>query len=151
VKERPLPQIVVLATGLALVPLLAGLVSIVVPELLPIGSAIVERAVIGYAALLLGFSGGVRWGIRLAGGGGTDRIYVLGVLGMILGLVALLMPFALALAMLTVGFAGQGAWDVWAGFNRTVPEPYARQRTMTTLAACLLLMAILLAHAAMQR
>ena len=149
-RERPLPRIVVTATALSLVPLVAGLVLIVWPILSPLDATVVERAIIGYAALLLAFLGGVRWGIRIAGGAGTDLIYVLGALNALLGLITLLLPFSPAIAILTVGFAGQGAWDVWSGFRTTVPEPYARRRITATLMACVVLVAILVAHAVLR-
>ena len=143
-REHPLPRIVILATGLSLVPLLAGLVAVLVPALVPLDPAVIERAIIGYAALLLAFLGGVRWGIRIVSAKGSDLTYVLGALGALVGLITLLLPFAPALAILTVGFAAQGAWDVWSGFRHTVPELYARRRAGATLMACLTLAAILI-------
>jgi hypothetical protein len=145
--ERELPRIVILATALSLVPLLAGLALVVWPGLLPLDPVILERTIIGYSALLLAFLGGVRWGIRIIGRRGTDLTYVLGSLGALLGLVTLLLPFSLAVAILTVGFAAQGAWDVWSGYRGTVPETYARRRASATLMAVLVLVAILVARA----
>lgn len=149
-RERPLPRIVVSATALSLVPLLGGLVLIVLPDLVPLDPITAERAIIGYSALLLAFLGGVRWGIRIGSGTGTDLTYLLGALNALVGLITLFLPFSLAIAVLTVGFAGQGAWDAWSGFRNTVPEPYARRRIAATLMACVVLIAILLAHAASQ-
>lgn len=148
-QSRATSQIVIVGTALGLVPLLAGLVLIVVPTLLPLTPMLVERAVIGYAALFLAFLGGVRWGIRIDGKNGTDMTYLLGALGPALGLVTLVLPFAPALAMLTVGFAAQGAWDAWSGQRKTVPEPYARQRIVATMMICLTLIVILFARAAL--
>ena len=145
--EHPLPRIVIGATTLSLVPLLAGFLLVAWPGVVPLEPVIAERTIIGYSALLLAFLGGVRWGIRIAGGKGTDLTYVLGALGALLGLVTLLLPFALAIALLTVGFAAQGAWDVWSGYRGTAPEPYARRRANATLMACLVLVAILVAYA----
>ncbi len=148
-RDRPLPHIVVLATALSLVPLLAGLALIVWPTLLPLDRIVLERAIIGYAALLLAFLGGVRWGIRIAGNAGTDQVYVLGAASALVGLITLVLPFGPAIAILTVGFAAQGAWDVWSGYRGTVPEPFARRRMNATLMACVVLIAILVAYAAL--
>lgn len=146
--DLPLPRLVLLATSLSLLPLLAGLVLVVAPGLLPLDPLAVERAIIGYAALLLAFLGGVRWGIRASSGTGSDRTYLLGALGALLGLITLVLPFQPAIAILTVGFAGQGAWDVWSGYRGSIPEPYARRRMSATLMACAMLIAIFAVHAA---
>jgi hypothetical protein len=136
-------SLVVAATALSIVPLLAAMLLLALPGLLPIDGAVVERVVVAYAALLLSFLGGVRWGIRIGGRAGTDMIYLLGALGPALGLVVLLLPFSPALALLTVGFAAQGAWDVWSGLGKSVPETYARHRSVATLMICVALIAIL--------
>lgn len=146
-RDRPLPRIVMIATGLGLVPLLFGLALIIWPDLLPLDPVIVERAIIGYGAILLGFLGGIRWGVRILDASGSDMTFVLAASGALVGLIALLTPFSLAISMLIVGFAGQGAWDVWSGFKKTIPESYARARPLVTLITCLVLIAILSAYA----
>lgn len=127
-------------------PFIAGFVLTLVPWLSPIDMVIVERAIIGYGALILSFLGGVRWGIRLQGGAGSDLIFVIGILGSGLGLATMLLPYSLAIAVLTVGFGAQGAWDVWAGWRGGVPEFYARMRSLLTWLVCLTLLATLLAR-----
>ena len=146
--DLPLPRIVLVATSLSLVPLLAGLVLVAMPGIVPLDPLVGERAIIGYAALLLAFLGGVRWGIRASSGAGTDQTYLLGALGAVLGLITLVLPFQLAIALLTVGFAAHGAWDVWSGYRGAIPEPYARRRMSATLMACAVLIAIFAVHAA---
>jgi len=146
--DLPLPRIVFVATSLSLLPLFIALLLVIAPGVAPLDPLVVERAIIGYAALLLAFLGGVRWGIRAGSGTGTDRTYLIGALGALVGLITLVLPFQPAIAILTVGFAGQGAWDVWAGYRGTIPEPYARRRMTATLMACVMLVAIFAVHAA---
>ncbi len=90
----------------------------------------------------------MRWGIRAGSGTGTDRTYLLGALGALIGLITLVLPFQPAIACLTVGFAGQGAWDVWAGYRGTIPDSYARRRMSATLMVCAVLVAIFAVNAA---
>jgi len=140
-----------IVTGAALlgwVPFAAGLLLTLLPALRPLEIVVFERAMIGYGALILAFLGGVRWGIRLQGGAGSDLIFVIGIFGSVLGFLTLLMPYTIALAVLTVGFGAQGAWDTWSGFRGGVPPLYARMRSTMTLLVCLTLLAILIARAA---
>ncbi|MEJ2459962.1 MAG: DUF3429 domain-containing protein [Novosphingobium sp.] len=146
--ERRIARLVTIGTAFELVPLLLALPAVAFPELAPLDPVILERAIVGYAALCLAFLGGVRWGIGLCAGDGTNAVYLLGALGPALGLAALLFPFGPALSLLTVGFAAQGAWDAWSGHRKTVPDAYARQRIGATLATCLVLIVILFARAA---
>ena len=148
-RDRPLPRIVVIITALALLPLAAGFVLIVAPGLAPIAQARVEQALLGYGVLLLGFLGGIRWGMNIMDATGTDRSYVLSALVVLVGLMALLLPFGPGMALLIVGFAGQGAWDAWSGQKKTIPDHYARPRAALTLAICLFLIVTLLVYAGM--
>ena len=130
-------------------PLALGVCLILSPGLLPVAPVIVERAVLGYGALLLSFSSGVRRGVQLGDRPDKDLISrLLTAVGPLLGLVALILPFGFGLALLIVGFAGQGAWDAWSGQRKTLPEHYAGARAGTTLTLCILLMLILLSYAA---
>jgi len=138
-----------LVTSIAMLgwlPFLGGLIFTVFPNLSPFDTLIFERAMIGYGALILAFLGGVRWGIRLQGGAGSDLTFVMGVLGSVLGFITLLMPYSLALAVLTVGYGAHGAWDVWSGASGGVPGFYAKMRSFMTWLVCLTLIGILLAR-----
>lgn len=134
-----------LAALIGLLPFIAALVVTVFPQVSPLPTLIFERATLGYGALILSFLGGVRWGIRLQGGAGTDLTFVTGIVGSVLGFFTLLLPFSLGVAVLVVGFAAQGAWDVWAGHIGRVPQLYARLRSLMTWLVCVVLLAILAA------
>ncbi len=114
--------------------------------LVPLGEAVLERAVVGYSALLLGFFSGARFGRFLLPGEESKRGLGLILALLALGLAAVLLPFTIAIALLIVGFGGQGAWDSWSGFKGTLPRAYAAARRMMTWAVCLTLMAVLVLH-----
>ncbi len=136
-------RIVTLAAIFGLLPFIFALIVTFNPSLLPVEQAIFERAVIGFGVLILSFLGGVRWGLRLQGGAGSDLTFIVGMLGSAAGFFILLMPYNFGLIILTIGFALQGAWDVWSS---GVPEFYARLRASMTWLVCLLLVAILIAR-----
>jgi hypothetical protein len=147
-REEKLTAVALIGPFVGLVPLFIGFLYVLTPSLATLDPFIIERALIGYGALFLAFLGGVRWGFLIAENDGDNRVYLLGATGSILGFVALLLPFGPGLALLTVGFAGQGAWDVWSGWRKLVPESYARHRATVTFSVCLLLIATLLVYAA---
>lgn len=140
-------RIVTISALLGLAPFAAGLILTISPGFLPFDPVVFERAMLGYGALILGFLGGVRWGIRMQGGAGSDLTFVMGILGAVVGFFTLLMPYSLGLIILTMGFAAQGAWDVWSGFRGGVPQLYAQLRNMMTWLVCLILIAIVVARA----
>lgn len=136
-------RIVTLAALAGLLPFVAGLVLTLFPAFMPLNEIIFERALIGYGALILSFLGGVRWGLRLQGGAGSDLTFIMGIFGSVVGFFTLLMPLTFSLVVLTIGFAVQGAWDVR---SNGVPESYSRLRMMMTWLGCLLLLSILIAR-----
>ncbi len=119
-----------------------------------------QTALVGYAVAVLGFFAGTRYGILVGearfyareNAAGTARHPFAGALrfpwlvpflaGPLLGLGILLMPFVLALAVLSVAFGAFGAWDAWAAFRGRLPPGYARQRAAMTWVICLALIAI---------
>lgn len=138
---------IVTASALAgWLPFLAGLLLTLYPQYTPLEPVVFQRALLGYGVLILGFLGGVRWGIRLQGGAGSDLTYVVGILGSMLGFFVLVMPYGFGLAVLIVGFGAQGAWDVWAGHAGGVPRGYARLRHAMTWVVCATLFATLAAR-----
>lgn len=138
-----LSRIVTLAAFTGLVPFIGGLIVTIFPSFLPFDEVIFQRALLGYGALILSFLGGVRWGLRLQGGAGGDLTFIVAMFGSAAGFVTLLMPFSIGLFILAVGFALQGAWDVWSS---GVPEFYARLRSKLTWLVCIILALILIAE-----
>jgi len=135
---------IVTFTALAgLLPFVAGLVLTLMPSLHLLDQIVFERALVGYGVLILAFLGGVRWGLRLQGGAGSDLTFVMGIIGSVAGFFMLLMPYTLALIILTIGFALQGAWDIW---SVGVPQFYSQLRRLMTLLVCVVLVAILIAR-----
>ena len=132
-------------SGLAgVLPFSFGLFITIFPGFSPFEMGVFERALVGYGALILSFLGGIRWGIRLQGGAGTDMTYIVGTFGAIIGFLVLLMPVNLGLVILVLGFALHGIWDVRAGMTGRVPAAYARLRIVLTWLVCLILALIIL-------
>ena len=136
-------RIVTLAALAGLAPFIAGLAITIWPSLSPVSEIIFERAMIGYGALILSFLGGVRWGLRMGGGAGSDLTFVMGIFGAVGGFLTLLLPYMFGLVILTIGFALQGAWDVW---STGVPAIYSRLRSMMTWLVCIILVMIIAAQ-----
>jgi hypothetical protein len=133
--------------GLAgVIPFLIGLLVTLFPGLSPFDPNHFERALVGYGALILSFLGGIRWGIRLQGGAGTDLTYIVGTFGAIIGFIVILLPVNFGLIVLALAFALHGIWDVKAGMSGRVPQAYARLRIVLTWLVCLILIFIIIAR-----
>jgi hypothetical protein len=87
----------------------------------------------GYGAVILSFLGGTRWGLAVAGHGGTARDVAISVVPALIGWAALLMPPHYGFVLLAVAFAGQGAWDALAGQSGILPAWFARLRMQLTV------------------
>jgi hypothetical protein len=88
----------------------------------------------GYAALVLSFLGGTRWGLAVAGHGQyLRRDVAVSVVPPLLGWVALLLPAHFAFVLLAVAFAAQGAWDALAGQAGLLPSWFVRLRMQLTI------------------
>ncbi|MBL8581340.1 MAG: DUF3429 domain-containing protein [Rhizobiaceae bacterium] len=87
-----------------------------------------------YAAMLLSFLGGTRWGAVLAkDDDGTAATIAL--LPALSAWIALLLPPAVAFAGLAVAFAAQGAWDSLAAHAGSLPVWYGALRARLTVIA----------------
>lgn len=137
---------VVLAGLAGLVPFLFGLIITLAPSISPFDPNHFERALVGYGALILSFLGGIRWGIRLQGGAGTDLTYIVGTFGAIIGFMVILLPINFGLIVLAFAFALHGIWDMQAGMSGRVPQAYARLRIVLTWLVCLILILIIIAR-----
>lgn len=135
-----------LAIGLAgLIPFVFIAGAICVGASLPLhgaGAALV-RALIVYAAVILSFLGGVRWGVAL----GFDekaakREFVIAVAPSLAGWFAALCPPTTGLWVLCVAFVGLGAFDYASFAGGAAPDWYRRLRVgLTAVAALSLLLA----------
>lgn len=128
----------------SVLPLVIGFFTVAMPDLLPLDPEVVQRAILGYGALNLGFLGGIRWGLALTDRLGDEKVFIYAVIGGCIAAISLVLPFRLGLALLVVGFAGQGAWDVWARPKKTLSERYSDRRTLVTLLMCFSLIATLM-------
>jgi len=94
-----------------------------------------------YAALILSFLGGARWGLAIAGPGPDARRIGLSMLPTLAGLALLLLPAdqrALQLAGLASALIAQGVWDQ---ISAKPPQWYPRLRLILTIGATLGLVA----------
>jgi hypothetical protein len=87
----------------------------------------------GYAAVVLSYLGGIRWGIALSGSGeDAGRVFALSVLPAIGGWAALFIPAPYSFVLLAVAFAAHGAWDTLSAQQGTMPEWFAKLRMQLT-------------------
>jgi hypothetical protein len=96
----------------------------------------------GYAIAILSFLGGVRWGAALSEDGAA-RTFWHSVVPALLAWATVFMQPVLALAILAMTFAGQGAWDVLAAQSGALPRWYGAIRiklTFMVVAALLIAM-----------
>lgn len=129
--------------GLALaswLPLLAGLYFAIEP----FDTARILHLTVAYGAAMLCFLGGVRFGAALMAGTNAPWTVRAAPLVALIGLLALMLPAQVALAVLVVGFGAQGALDVWAGFQGRLPQNYVTARSLMTWLFALTLLGILL-------
>lgn len=138
---------VALALGLAgLIPFAAGALVPWVPDIAPgVGS----RLLIGYAAIILTFIGGIRWGTAIGPyDGRRQSAELLGsVLGSLAGLAALFLPPILGLTLLIAGFLLQALWDVTSVEAGRLPAWFGKLRMLLTGGAVLALVLGLIAVA----
>lgn len=111
-------------------------------------SAAAEAALfVIYAAIILGFLGGVRWGRALSDPGSDAHTFPLSILPSLAGLTAVLLywigapmaAFALVLASLLLHWR----WDVKSTREAALPTWYGQLRTLLTFGACAAAVAML--------
>ena len=99
-----------------------------------IGSGIVTALKL-YAAIVLSFIGGIRWGIAIArsvGGERENEALILAAGPALLGWFAFYLGEPWSFALLAVAFAATGWWDSRLSANDGVPEWFARLRILLT-------------------
>jgi hypothetical protein len=88
----------------------------------------------GYAAVMLSFLGGIRWGIAtLAHDGARPRDLWLGILPLLVGWLAPLAGPPVVFVLLAAAFAAQGAWDALTLPPGAAPDWFRRTRVRMTL------------------
>ncbi len=113
----------------------------------PLDRATAAGALIGYGAVALAFLGGIRWGLamRVSLRASQTAVLVATMAPVLVAWLATQAAPAAALALLAAGFAGQGAWDVWAIEAGGGPTWYGRLRLRVTAVATVALAGALLA------
>lgn len=144
-QDEPQPSADAVPTGQALAARLgyAGLVPLAVLTIWLAGIPadhvwrdMTIRLLVAYAAIVLAFLGGTRWGAALgAGVPRTGRDVGLAVLPALIGWAVLFIPPAYAFVLLAVAFAAQGAWDALSGQAGILPAWFARLRMQLTAVA----------------
>lgn len=97
----------------------------------------------GYSIAILSFLGGVRWGAALSEDGAA-RTFWHSVVPSLLAWATVFMSPVMALAILAMTFAGQGAWDVLSAQSGALPGWYGTIRIkLTFMVVAALLIAML--------
>ena len=110
-------------------------------------------ALMTYAAVILSFLGGIRWGAALFHAGPAGRrtasgaTFIASVVPSLAGWVALFPPEPVGLGLLVLAFAAQGAWDALAAQSGRLPDWFGRLRVAITLGAVVSLVLALIALA----
>ena len=93
------------------------------------------RALLGYAAVILSFLGGVHWGLVLRGAAPerAGGLLAAGVLPSLVGWVALLLPFEQAAAILVAGFGLLWLYEHRVLGTAVLPADYLALRRWLTL------------------
>ena len=100
-----------------------------------------------YAAAVLSFLGGIRWGLALRGRDGNGKAdLILGIVPPLVGWIAIVVPAPLNFVLLAVAFAAQGAWDSLTLTSDAAPDWFRRIRIqMTVLVVAALVVAFVAA------
>ncbi len=126
---------------------LAGLLPFWLPVIIAAQAVVTGRSAAAeaafftiYAAIILGFLGGARWGRALAPGENPpDRHWLGAIATSVLGVTAVALHWAAgpvpAFVLVLAGLAGQYLWDRGAVERRRLPRWYGRLRTLLTAGA----------------
>lgn len=87
----------------------------------------------GYAAVVLSFLGGIRWGYAMSGtSDDTARLLAISVVPALGGWAAFFIPPPYSFVLLAVAFAAHGAWDSLSAQSGRMPGWFARLRMQLT-------------------
>lgn len=98
-----------------------------------------------YAAVVLSFLGGIRWGLALRSTPVAAGDILFSVVPAIVGWLALFLPVPLAVSLLLLAFCTLGAWDSLAIHRGLAPVWFATQRIVLTLLVAAALVGALVA------
>jgi Protein of unknown function (DUF3429) len=99
----------------------------------------------GYAIAILSFVAGIRWGGALLSEK-APRIFLFSVIPPLIASMTVFLAPVLALAILAMTFAAQGAWDVIATQNGELPAWYGELRMRVTILVVGALLVAIIAH-----
>lgn len=86
-----------------------------------------------YAAVILSFLGGIRWGLGMVTrDGGSPRDLIASCAPPLLGWAAIFVPVPYGFALFAAAFAAQGAWDAFAVQSGIAPRWFGSVRTLLT-------------------
>lgn len=131
---------------ITLLPFALGVLAVWAPPA-NVTMAEIDHAICAYAVLVLGFMGGVRWGVSvIRPGGSTAPVLLLALAPPFTTLLGdLLIPMIggrWALALAVAAFSVQGTWDL----STDLPEVMKRARPIVTIGALAALLMALLAN-----
>jgi hypothetical protein len=144
-----MPWLAILLSVLGLVPFIICGLAALGPD--PDTSARMLGALIGYAAVMLAFVGGIHWGFELLSSG-QDTVLrrarlVLGAVPPLLGWVALLLPLVIApwisLILLIAAYIGTVVVEREAGKREALPPRYLWLRWGFTVVAVAMMVTVL--------
>lgn len=135
------------APYLAALPLAVILAALVLDRGGAVAAPWAPTALVAYAAMLLSFLAGARWGGGLRMTGMRASVALAGI-APLAGWAALLLQPVPGTALTAAALAGQGALDVWTATRGGLPEWYAAARIRLTLALVGLLVLAFLVMAA---
>ncbi len=124
----------------SLLPLAVGVALIATHGVGSMSAEDVSQGFLAYAALLLAFHAGTRFGHSLRASSVTVAVVATGA-PVVVAFVSLWLADPLAAGVLALSFAAQGAWDVWSADRAQLTPWYGRLRLRTAPVAVLLLAA----------
>ncbi len=143
--RRETPTVALALAGTGAIPFILAALSqwIALPLITP---EFGYRAGVIYAAIILSFLGGIRWGAILHWPQGERQSWDLAGsnIAALAGWLALLLPPVMCLSLLIAGFLLQGLWDLIASEQGVLPRWFGRLRTAVTAVATVALALMLL-------